>query len=55
MEEAYKRFSLMCRLDPDTMAKVMAWNNMSLEYDIPEDRELQRRYKKLVELAKKYG
>ena len=54
-EKAFKRFRLMCRLDPDTMAAVMAWNNMSMEYDIPEDTKLQDRYKKLVELVKKYG
>ena len=51
-EKAFERFSLMCRIDPDTMAAVMAWNNMSMEFDIPEDTELQKRYTKLVEIVK---
>ena len=43
-EKIYKVFVEMCRLDPETMGEVCAWNSTMLEYNIPEDKELQKRW-----------
>jgi hypothetical protein len=43
----------MMELDPGFMAKVMAWNSTSLEYDLLDDKKLQKRYMALLQKAKK--
>ena len=43
-EKIYKIYVEMCRLDPELMGEVCAWNNMSMECDFPEEKPLQKRY-----------
>jgi hypothetical protein len=43
-EKIYKVFVEMCRLDPELMGEVCAWNSTMFELDIPEDKDLQKRY-----------
>ena len=41
IEETAKIQRKMMQLNPRLMAKVMAWNNMALEYDMVEEKGLQ--------------
>lgn len=52
VRKAMKIFRRMVELDPETVAGVMAWNSTALESDIPEDKELQKKYKDLLRRAK---
>lgn len=51
LTRAYKLCLKMLQLNPGVMAKVMAWNNTAMEFDIPEDKELQQKYLKLQKEA----
>lgn len=51
-KRAFRTFKTMMELDHNTVVEVMAYNNFSLEVDLPEDKELKRRYRKLVAKAK---
>jgi len=42
--QSYRLCKKMIHLNPGTMAEVMAWNNMSIENDLPEDEELQKKW-----------
>jgi hypothetical protein len=52
LQQLAKIQRIMMRLDPDTMATVMAWNSSLLEYSIPEDKGLQGKYMDLLKRAK---
>lgn len=43
----------MMELNPRLMAKVMAWNNMSLEHDIKENKKMQMKYIGLFKKAQR--
>lgn len=53
IEETAKIQRKMMQLNPRLMAKVMAWNNMALEYDMVEEKGLQSKYISLFMQAKK--
>ena len=47
----YNIFVEMCHLDPELMGEICAWNSTYLENNIPEDKDLQKRYRALRKQA----
>ena len=52
-EKAFQNYLKLQEKYPDLMAEVWVYNNMALEYNLPRDKDLERRYKEAVKDIKK--